>query len=217
MADEETKQQQTPEEPQEEAKPEAAKEPQAAEQTAPEQEAPEAAAESPAGDQPAAPADDAEQGEAPTSKQLRKLTRATAKRPARDRLTPEQRSDERAKARAERAVARQRWRAKRRAKSTPAGSRPAQTPAAGPGKEPGKRKARRGIVVSNKADKTITVRIDNVQRHRTYGKVLRHTNTLHAHDERNEAGEGDVVRVIECRPLSRSKRWRLVEVLEKAK
>ena len=73
------------------------------------------------------------------------------------------------------------------------------------------------MVVSSKGDKTITVRIDAVRRHRVYGKVVRESSTLHAHDESNQAGEGDVVRVVECRPLSRTKRWRLVDVLEKAK
>ena len=63
----------------------------------------------------------------------------------------------------------------------------------------------------------VAVRLEQVRRHRLYEKVLRETNTLHAHDERNEAGEGDIVRVVECRPLSRTKRWRLVEILEKAK
>jgi small subunit ribosomal protein S17 len=71
--------------------------------------------------------------------------------------------------------------------------------------------------VSDKADKTITVRIDVARRHRRYQKTIRSSTTLHAHDERNEAGIGDVVRVVESRPLSRSKRWRLEEVLEKAK
>jgi small subunit ribosomal protein S17 len=73
------------------------------------------------------------------------------------------------------------------------------------------------VVVSSKGDKTITVRTDAVRRHRVYGKVIRETNTLHAHDEANQAGEGDVVRVVECRPLSRTKRWRLVDILEKAR
>ena len=76
---------------------------------------------------------------------------------------------------------------------------------------------RQGIVVSDKADKTITVRIDYQRRHRKYQKILRSSMTLHAHDERNDAGIGDTVRVVESRPLSRTKRWRLVEVLEKAK
>jgi small subunit ribosomal protein S17 len=72
-------------------------------------------------------------------------------------------------------------------------------------------------VVSNKADKTITVRIDLARRHRMYGKVVRSSNTLHAHDERNDANIGDTVRVVESRPLSRTKRWRLVEILERAR
>ena len=76
---------------------------------------------------------------------------------------------------------------------------------------------RQGVVVSDAADKTITVRIDIARRHPTYEKVVRRSRTLHAHDERNEAGEGDIVRVIETRPLSKTKRWRLVEVVEKAR
>ena len=78
----------------------------------------------------------------------------------------------------------------------------------------GARKVRQGIVVSDKADKTITVRIDVARRHRRYEKIVRSSSTLHAHDENNEAHEGDVVRVIESRPLSRTKRWKLVDVLE---
>ena len=78
-------------------------------------------------------------------------------------------------------------------------------------------KVRQGIVVSDKGEKSITVRIDIARRHPTYEKVVRRSRTLHAHDERNEAGEGDIVRVIETRPLSKTKRWRLVDVVEKAK
>jgi small subunit ribosomal protein S17 len=78
-------------------------------------------------------------------------------------------------------------------------------------------KVRQGRVISNKADKTITVRIDTARRHPVYEKVVRRTNTLHAHDERNEANEGDLVRLVETRPISRHKRWRLAEILEKAK
>ena len=66
-------------------------------------------------------------------------------------------------------------------------------------------------------DKTITVRIENARRHRRYEKIVRSSSTLHAHDEANDAHEGDLVRVVEARPLSRTKRWRLVEVLERAK
>ena len=79
----------------------------------------------------------------------------------------------------------------------------------------GVRKVRQGMVVSDKADKTITVRIDIARRHRRYEKIVRSSSTLHAHDENNDAHEGDTVRVIESRPLSRSKRWRLVDVVER--
>jgi small subunit ribosomal protein S17 len=78
-------------------------------------------------------------------------------------------------------------------------------------------KTRQGIVVSDKGEKSITVRIDIARRHPTYEKVVRRSRTLHAHDERNEAGEGDTVRIVETRPLSKTKHWRLVEILERAK
>jgi len=79
------------------------------------------------------------------------------------------------------------------------------------------RKERRGVVVSDAMDKTIVVRIDVAQKHERYGKVVRRSSKLHAHDEHNAAGIGDLVRVVETRPLSASKRWRLLEILEKAK
>ena len=79
------------------------------------------------------------------------------------------------------------------------------------------RKERRGVVVSDAMDKTIVVRIDTVQKHERYGKVVRRSSKLHAHDEQNSAGVGDLVRVVETRPLSATKRWRLLEILEKAK
>ena len=82
---------------------------------------------------------------------------------------------------------------------------------------PGRQKSRQGVVVSDKADKTITVRIDVVRRHRRYEKIVRTSRTLHAHDESNDAHIGDTVIVRESRPLSRTKRWRLVQVVERAK
>jgi small subunit ribosomal protein S17 len=85
-----------------------------------------------------------------------------------------------------------------------------------PERVPG-RKERRGIVVSSAMDKTIVVRIDAVKKHDRYGKVVRRSSKLHAHDEGNSAGVGDLVRVVETRPLSATKRWRLLEVLERAK
>ena len=72
-------------------------------------------------------------------------------------------------------------------------------------------------MVSDKADKTITVRVDMARQHRRYGKIVRTSSTLHAHDEANDAHIGDTVRLIESRPLSRLKRWRLVEVVERAR
>ncbi len=72
-----------------------------------------------------------------------------------------------------------------------------------------RRRVRTGVVRSDKADKTITVRIDRLVRHPKYGKLLKRKTILHAHDERNEAREGDRVEIIECRPISKTKSWRL--------
>ena len=79
------------------------------------------------------------------------------------------------------------------------------------------RKVREGYVVSDKMDKTVVVAVEDRVKHRLYGKVLRQTNRLKAHDETNSAGVGDRVRIMETRPLSATKRWRLVKILEKAK
>lgn len=129
---------------------------------------------------------------------------------------PPQSPGERAKARAERRAGarkvRASYRRKRREKEAGGGT---GTPPA-EGRSVG-RKVRQGTVVSDRADKTITVRIDVARRHPVYEKIVRSSNTLHAHDERNEANQGDLVRIVETRPISRHKRWRLVEVLEKAK
>ena len=81
----------------------------------------------------------------------------------------------------------------------------------------GLRKTRVGVVVSDKMDKTITVEIRNRVRHPLYGKIMNQNVKLKAHDENNECGVGDTVRVMETRPLSKDKRWRLVEIVEKAK
>ena len=81
----------------------------------------------------------------------------------------------------------------------------------------GYRKARRGYVVSDKMDKTIVVEVEDRVKHPLYRKVMTKSSRLKAHDENNEAGIGDRVRVMETRPLSHDKRWRLVEIIEKAK
>ena len=79
------------------------------------------------------------------------------------------------------------------------------------------RKVREGIVVSDKMDKTVVVSVEDRVKHALYGKVLRRTSKLKAHDEQNEAGIGDRVMIMETRPLSATKRWRIVQILEKAK
>jgi len=79
------------------------------------------------------------------------------------------------------------------------------------------RKERQGVVVSASGDKTCVVKIEDRKKHAMYNKMITTSKKLHAHDEENLAGEGDTVRIMETRPLSKLKRWRLVEVLEKAK
>ena len=81
----------------------------------------------------------------------------------------------------------------------------------------GVRKSRTGRVVSDAMDKTVVVEVLNAAQHRTYGKIVRRTTRLKAHDEANESGVGDTVRIAETRPLSKTKRWRVVEVVERAK
>jgi small subunit ribosomal protein S17 len=80
-----------------------------------------------------------------------------------------------------------------------------------------RRKVREGYVVSDRMDKTVVVAVEDRVKHRLYGKVLRQTSRLKAHDEANRAGVGDRVRIMETRPLSATKRWRLVDIIEKAK
>ena len=90
-----------------------------------------------------------------------------------------------------------------------------RTPAAAT--TPGRRQERRGVVVSDKGDKSIVVQVETVRIHAKYKKVIRRSNKLHAHDEQNAAGIGDVVRIVETRPLSKTKRWRLAEIVQKAR
>ena len=145
-------------------------------------------------------------------KTRRRLQRSRRPSEALPQRNPEERQTERSQRRGETAVSRRRHRQTQRGKK---GEQRTGTPPAE--RRPNPAKVRQGIVVSNRADKTITVRIDIARRHPAYEKVVRRTRTLHAHDEQNEAGQGDVVRVVETRPISRSKRWRLLEVVEKAR
>jgi small subunit ribosomal protein S17 len=204
MAEEEEKDEQVTEDPQAEAPEEAAAEAPAEE--APAEETPE--------EEPAA---EEEPVEALSPKQDRKRARS-----AHTETRPERGIEDR---RAEREAARRATAERRRAHRLKSREKAKARRAAEPPREAvppvehahGRAKERQGVVVSDKADKTITVRVDIARRHTRYDKVIRSSSTLHAHDERNEANEGDTVRVIESRPLSRTKRWRLVEVLERAK
>lgn len=153
---------------------------------------------------PSAPADPPPPPLTPQERRVAARTKRGQRRPS----TPE----ERAELRRQKAAARRRRRLQERERKTTQGT---GTPRVE--REPGTPQTRLGRVVSDKADKTITVRIDIAKRHRRYRKIVRSSSTVHAHDERNDANEGDLVRVVECRPMSRSKRWRLVEILERAK
>src|SRR5919199_1454465 len=126
--------------------------------------------------------------------------------------------EKRVQDREQNAKARRAYRAKQKQKRTERrGDAPPPPPPAPKEHGPGRPKVRQGIVTSAKADKTIVVRVDVTRRHRFYKKIIRESTTLHAHDERNDANEGDLVRVVECRPMSRTKRWRLTEVLERSR
>jgi small subunit ribosomal protein S17 len=200
MSDDETKKEETTEEPQAETVEEAP----AAEETP----APEASDDAPAAEE--APAEPNPEDDLPWKerRRLRKSRRQPRKAGA---SGPEDRKAQRAEARKRKATLRRKQRAAAKAAHVSGtGTPPAE-------RDANAAKVRQGIVVSSKGDKSITVRIDIARRHRTYEKIVRSSTKLHAHDERNEAGEGDVVRVIETRPLSKTKRWRLVDVVEKAR
>jgi small subunit ribosomal protein S17 len=212
MADEErneTTEEQQEEQPQAEETP--AEEPQAeetpAEQAPAEEEAP-PEEEAPKED---ASSDEGDELEGLDWKARRRLERSRQPGEARPQQSPEERAAARGEDRKKAAGRRSAYRVKSRTKhEAGAGTPPADRETAG-------RKTRQGRVVSSKPDKTITVAIESARRHPQYEKIVRRSRTLHAHDAQNEAGEGDLVRVIETRPMSRTKRWRLVEILEKAK
>ena len=211
------------EEQQEEQAPEEAPEETPAEDAPAEEQAEESAEEPAAEEAPAEEPGAEAEGEAPAAeegpgemeglgwKARRRLERSRRPAEPRPQQSPEERARARGEARKKAAGRRSSYRAKRRTKSEAGtGTPPAERRSAG-------RKTRQGRVVSSKSDKTITVQIEVARRHPQYEKIVRRSRTLHAHDARNEAGEGDLVRVVETRPISRTKRWRLAEILEKAK
>jgi small subunit ribosomal protein S17 len=148
---------------------------------------------------------------APKQRKARSKAKAKVKAP----LTPAEKHDVRLAERKKKAIARTSERAQSREKAKAMAHQAAVTPPR-PHVE-GIQKTRQGIVVSDKAAKTITVRLDVARRHRKYSKIVRTSQTVHAHDEQGDAHAGDTVVVRECRPMSRTKRWRLVGVVERAK
>ena len=151
----------------------------------------------------------------PKERKRRARAAKAASTPARPPTTPEERQQERVAERRRKRELRRAGRLRTRQKARERGGEAHETPPREPG--PGKQQTRQGVVVSSRAAKTITVRIDTTRRHRRYEKIVRTSSTLHAHDERGEAGIGDTVIVRESRPLSRTKRWRLVGIVEKAR
>lgn len=175
-------------------------------------------AETPAGEDSSAADSSADEPSEPeeqlSPKERRKKAKSSRNRKPKYTGTLEERRAQRDVHRKKKAVQRRAHRAKQREEHKAAGPREGTPPVV---KEPGRKKIQQGIVVSSKTDKTITIAIEVQEAHRIYKKVVRHTKKLTAHDERNDANEGDTVRVIESRPLSRTKRWRLVEIVERAK
>ena len=154
----------------------------------------------------------------PKERRQRRRAAARSRQGAGRPMTLEEKIAAREEERRRKAEQRRRRRAKERAAR-------AETRAAAPAAEadhapehgPGRPKQRQGVVVSAKPDKTVIVKIDVVQRHRRYRKILRSTVKVQVHDECNDANEGDTVRVVECRPMSATKRWRLLEIVERAR
>jgi small subunit ribosomal protein S17 len=181
---------------------------------APAEEAPAADAPAEEAAAPAPPAEPAEPVEQLSARERRRRARSRKNRRPKFTGTPEEKAVQRAAWRKKKAASRRASRLKAREARKAAGPREGTPPAV---KEPGRKKIQQGTVVSSKNDKTITVRIDNQESHRVYKKVVRSSSKIAAHDEKNDANEGDVVRVIESRPLSKNKRWRLVEVVERAR
>jgi small subunit ribosomal protein S17 len=198
-----------------------AEEPVAEEPPAEEPVAEEAPAEEPVAEAaPAAAAPKAEPKEKVpqiSPKERRRTKRSAHKGEAGPQLSSEERIERRVAERKRKAAERRQYRSGRGAVRAKAAGKGSGTGTEAVAREPGNAKTRQGIVVSDKMDKTITVRVESARRHPAYEKVIRSSKMYHAHDERNEAGPGDVVKLIETRPMSKTKHWRLTEILEKAK
>jgi small subunit ribosomal protein S17 len=196
------------------------------EETTPEQQADEAAAEQAAPEAQAveeAPAEEAPAEEAPAEEPAAEVpAEATEEAPATEAEAPAEEAAPQPAAVSEKKKKGKRLpRPQRRQRSKPvrepAAERKPITRTPTPESERGRRQERRGVVVSSAMDKTIVVKVDTIKSHRRYKKVVRRSVKFHAHDEQNSANVGDIVRIVETRPLSKTKHWRLVQIVEAAK
>jgi ribosomal protein uS17 len=203
--------------------PEAAEEPAAEEPAAEEPEAAdEPAAEEPAAEEPAAeePVAEAEPvaeeaaAEEPAAEEPAAEAEPAAEEPAAEEAAPAPQSEPKKK---RKRLPRRLRPQKTRPSHAPSGTRKPIVRQPKPEHDRGRRQERRGVVVSSAMDKTIVVKVDVITSHQRYKKVIRRSVKFHAHDEQNAANVGDVVRIVETRPLSKTKRWRLAEVVEAAK
>jgi len=193
-----------------EAEPEAP----AADAAAPEAEA----AAAPEAEAAAAPEAEAETAEAETAAEPEAAEETPAEAPAGEAETADEPAAAPAKKqRSRKHVPRSARRTRTKTVREPAATRKPITRTEKPEGERGRRQERRGVVISDKGEKTIVVKVDVIKSHPKYKKVVRSTVKFHAHDEANTAGVGDTVRIIETRPLSKTKRWRLAEIVEKAR
>jgi len=218
--EEENKEEETVDAPEETPEAEAVPEAEAA--AAEEPVAEEPAAEEPAAEEPAAeeapaaaeePAEPDPLDELPW-KERRRVLKSRESGEAGPPLTGEERDARRLAERQQKAKQRRKRRADAKAKAPKGPGTGTPVPEK---TRTGKPKERQGLVTSNKSDKTITVQIDSARRHPVYEKIVRQRHKIHVHDPQNEANEGDLVRVIETRKLSKTKHWRLIEIIEKAR
>jgi small subunit ribosomal protein S17 len=193
------------------AEAEAPEEAPAAEEAPPDAAA-EAADEPPAAEEPAAeePAAEEPAAEEPTAAEAKE---AAAEEAPAEQAAPEPPAEKKKRKRLPRIHRRQRTKPKRE----PIAQRKPITRLPKPATDRGRRQERRGVVVSDAMDKTIVVKVDTIKAHTRYKKVVRRSNKFHAHDPENQAKVGDIVRIIETRPLSKTKNWRLAEIVEAAR
>jgi small subunit ribosomal protein S17 len=193
------------------------------EETVVETPAAEAEPEAPAEDTPAPEAAAAPEAEAAAEPEAEAAEETPAEAPAAEAETAEEpaTADEPAapakKQRSRKHVPRSARRTRTKTVREKAATRKPITRTEKPEGERGRRQERRGVVISDKGEKTIVVKVDVIKSHPKYKKVVRSTVKFHAHDEANTAGVGDTVRIVETRPLSKTKRWRLAEIVEKAR